>query len=84
MNARLSLLHKTEAEWSKLSSWRPEAGEFVIYDPDENFSYARIKVGDGKRTLQELDYFIVSATKDVLSEHRYSEIIDSGRITDNF
>ena len=83
MNARLSLLHKTEAEWKKLSSWKPEAGEFVIYDPDENFSYARVKVGDGIRTLQELDYFIVSALTDVLSKVKYSEIIDAGRITDS-
>lgn len=82
MKARISNLHKTESEWKKLSSFVPEAGELIIYDSDENFNYARIKVGDGTRTLQELDFLIRSATTDMLSEYKYSEIIDSGRITD--
>lgn len=82
MKARISNLHKTEVEWKKLSSFVPETGEFVIYDPDENFNYARIKVGDGVKTINDLDFFINSATADILAEYKYSEIIDSGRITD--
>lgn len=83
MKARISNLHKTESEWKKLPSFVPEAGELIIYDPDEFYKYARIKIGDGASTLQELDFLIRSATTDILSEYKYSEIIDAGRITDN-
>ena len=33
MKARISQLHRTEAEWQKLTSWIPEPGELIIYDP---------------------------------------------------
>jgi hypothetical protein len=82
MKARVSNLHKTEAEWALLNSWIPEAGELVVYDPDHKYSYARLKVGDGKRTLQDLDFFIESATAALMQKHNYSEVIDSGRITE--
>lgn len=83
MKARISHLHKTEAEWSKLSSWIPASGEFIIYDPDEDYNYARLKIGDGTTALQDLTFFIESAANAVLNAHRYSEIIDAGRITDH-
>ena len=44
-------------EWLKLGSWVPEAGELIVYDPDENYTYSRLKVGDGINTLQDL-FFI--------------------------
>lgn len=80
MQARISFLHKTEAEWEKLSSFQPEAGELIVYDPDENYDYSRVKVGDGKRTLQELDFFIDSAAEAVFNKLTYSNIVDAGRI----
>ena len=58
MKARVSHLHKTETEWLKFNSWVPEAGELIIYDPDTSYSYSRIKVGDGRRSLRELDFLI--------------------------
>lgn len=82
MKARVSHLHKTEAEWEKLNSWKPEAGELIIYDPDATTSYARIKVGDGQHCLKELTFFIKEAAKDILEKQQHSAIIDAGRITD--
>jgi hypothetical protein len=82
MKARVSQLHKTAAEWDKLSYWIPEAGEFIIYDPDETHLYARIKVGDGSRKLSELEFFIDSAVMEVLQKVRYDTVIDGGRITE--
>lgn len=84
MKARISQLHKTETEWQKLSQWIPEAGELIIYDPDPIKSqlHARIKVGDGKRTLQELDFFIDSAIEEILNQISFSDVIDGGRITE--
>lgn len=82
MKARLSLLHKQEAEWNKLSNWKPAAGEVVVYDPDENYDYARLKIGDGTKTLKELNFFIDKTVLSTLQKQRYFEIIDAGRITD--
>lgn len=81
MKARVSHLHKTELEWAKLVSWKPEAGELIIFDPDENYDYARVKIGDGKRTLKELPFFIDSAILNHLKVQQYFEIIDGGRIS---
>ena len=82
MKARVSHLHKTEADWIKFNDWMPAAGELVIYDPDENFRYARVKVGDGQHTLKELDFFVNSAINNILQEIKFDSIIDSGRITE--
>jgi hypothetical protein len=82
MKARITLLHNTESEWAKLNTFRPELGEIVVYDPDETFDYVRIKVGDGKHYIQELDFCIDRAVEAVLAAQRYSEFIDAGRITE--
>ena len=80
MKARISQLHMTEANWLSRPQWIPEAGELVIYDPDDTHSYARIKVGDGVHTLQELDFFIESTIKAVLKQMQQEDPSNSGRI----
>lgn len=82
MKARISQLHMTEADWLKYASLIPEAGEFIVYDPDEAHQYARIKVGDGKRTLKELDFFTDSVLEETLKQIRFEDSIDGGRITE--
>lgn len=89
MKARVSQLHRTEAEWSKLPDFIPMAGEFVIFDPDRNHRYARLKIGDGKMQpdgtiagtkLKDLPFFIDSAIDDHVTKKRLDEVIDGGRI----
>lgn len=82
MKARISQLHKTEAEWLKFKDWKPAAGELVVYDSDTACPYSRVKVGDGQRTLSELDFFIDSAINSTLLKLHYSDTLDGGRITD--
>lgn len=82
MKARVSQLHKTEAAWDKLSGFVPAPGEFIIFDPDVQHSYARIKVGDGITELKDLPFFIDSAIDDHTTKRRLNEIIDAGRITE--
>jgi hypothetical protein len=82
MKARVSHLHKTEADWLKLKHWVPTAGEFVIYDPDAQYSYARLKVGDGETALHKLPFFIDSATIALIQKQHYFDTIDAGRVTD--
>jgi hypothetical protein len=82
MKARISQLHKTEAEWLKFSNWTPHAGEIIVYDPDESHPYTRIKVGDEQRTLGELDFFIESSIEERLKQVRFEDTIDGGCITE--
>jgi hypothetical protein len=82
MKARISNLHKTELAWNRLSGFIPEAGEIIVYDPDDHYDYARLKVGDGKRALQELTFFTDSAALALIQKQHYFEIIDAGRVTD--
>lgn len=82
MKARVSQLHRTEAEWLSLAKWVPEAGELVVYDPDAVYPYARVKIGDGQRSLSELDFFVNSTVDTILQKLHYSDTLDGGRITD--
>lgn len=82
MKARVSQLHKTEAEWLKLNDWVPEAGEIIVYDPDETYEYARVKLGDGQKALKELNFFIDSAIAAYMQKQQSPKILDGGRITD--
>lgn len=81
MKARISQLYKTEKEWNALSTFIPIKGELVVFGPDENHNYARLKIGDGNTTLKELP-FIVDKVIDEFKETYDKEIIDGGRITD--
>ena len=82
MRARVSQLHKTEAEWNKLLDFVPLSGEFIIFDPDRQHRYARLKVGDGVTKLKDLTFFIDSAIDDHVTKRRLNEVIDAGRISD--
>lgn len=77
MKARVSQLHKTEADWNKLPDFIPIEGEFIIFDPDEQHSYARLKVGDGRAKLKNLPFFVDSTI-----DRHFNGIIDAGRITE--
>lgn len=91
MKARIRQLHKTEAEWNKLSDFIPLVGELIIYDPDDQHEYARLKIGDGisqpdgtvsGTKLKDLPFSIETAINECLAKIRYDEIIDCGNISD--
>lgn len=83
MKARVSNLAKPEAEWSKLN-FRPLAGELVVYTPDSNHKYSRVKIGDGEHTLQELPFLVESIANVLLDGYKRTEEFDAGRITEYF
>jgi hypothetical protein len=80
MKARVFHLHKTEAEWLQLKDWVPGAGELIIYDPDENYLYPRIKLGNGEQTVQALPFLVTAAISDYMQNHRYPDVFEGGRI----
>lgn len=54
-NARFKQKHDTEANWAK-ATFAPLAGEFIVYDADENNSTPRIKIGDGETQINDLPF----------------------------
>ena len=59
INSRIQLKYDVETNWNiaaSNSSFTPKKGEVIIYAPDENYSYPRIKVGDGETLVSELGF----------------------------
>jgi hypothetical protein len=82
MRARLSQLHKTEAEWAKLPEFIPMISELIVFDSDEDHPFARVKMGDGKTPLKDLPFFIDSTILDYFLDHKLDGVIDAGRISE--
>ena len=59
-NARFIPKGDVEKNWKKATGFIPLDKEIIIYKPDENYSYARIKIGDGKTGVNDLP-FVVNA-----------------------
>lgn len=66
-NIRIVNKHDTEANWQKATGFTPKQGEVIVYDIDENYSYERIKIGDGKSNINDLP-FIDKGVKDWTEE----------------
>ena len=79
MKARISQLYKTEAEWAKLPKFKPFPGEIIIFAPDDQHSYARMKIGDGNTLLINLPFFGITELED---PRRANQVIDAGCIAD--
>ena len=71
LKTRITHKHNLEATWLTATNFLPKAGELIIYDPevDEDgntlalpkgrtkpYTATRIKVGDGKHKLNELEF----------------------------
>ena len=56
MKARIQHKHDIEANWLKATNFIPLASEIIVYDPDENYDYPRIKIGDGKTNINALPF----------------------------
>ena len=80
MKARISQLHKTEAQWAIMTDFVPLPGELIIFDPDEQNKNALLKIGDGSTPLRSLQ-FVIGTTADKFTTEIYNEVIDGGRIT---
>jgi hypothetical protein len=55
-NARFTPKGDIEANWNKAVGFVPLDREIIIYKADENYSTARIKVGDGVTPVQDLPF----------------------------
>lgn len=56
-NIRTQQKHETETVWNSDPTFVPLPGEVIIYDPDDNYDYQRIKIGDKDGTpLKDLPF----------------------------
>lgn len=57
IKTRIIHKHDLEANWNKAEGFVPKQGEIIIYDiEDGNYSYERIKIGDGKTPVTLLPF----------------------------
>ena len=54
-STRIIHKHDSEANWN-LISFIPKQGEIIVYDIDENYTYERIKIGDGEADVKDLPF----------------------------
>ena len=59
LKTRIQNKHDTEANWAKATTFRPLAGELIIYDADSNNAKPRFKIGDGSRTINNLPFVAI-------------------------
>ena len=56
LKARIVHKHDTEANWLLATNFTPMKGEIIVYDIDDNYSYERIKIGDGVQNVNDLPF----------------------------
>ena len=56
VKARVQHKHDTEENWLKATNFTPLDSEIIVYDPDENYDYPRIKIGDGETNVNILPF----------------------------
>ena len=82
LNSRIIHTHDTQAEWEKKETFIPRAGEIIIYDVDDKFTYERFKIGDGVTTLKELPFTVEYIIESMLNMREKVIYADAGRITE--
>lgn len=53
---RVQQKHDIEANWMKAVNFAPKVGEIIVYDPDSNHTYSRVKIGDGVTLVSDLPF----------------------------
>ena len=56
IKGRMSQKHDIEANWLKATNFIPMQGEIIVYDVDSNYTYERLKIGDGIKTVNNLPF----------------------------
>ena len=68
LKSRIVHKHDIEANWRLATNFTPLQGEMIRYDPDENNTNHRVKIGDGVTNVNDLK-FIDDNKVDNLNEY---------------
>ena len=61
IKTRIMQKYDSEANWKLATNFKPMRGEIITYSPDDDYSYPRIKIGDGVSYVNELPFITVEA-----------------------
>lgn len=82
LNTRLVHTHDTAANWDLCTTFIPKAGELIVYDIDEVYTYERFKIGDGFTTITDLPFTTDAVIRSLFTIDQSNTItLDSGRVT---
>lgn len=81
LNARIVHTHDTAEKWDSLENFVPRKGEIIIYDPDNSYSYARMKIGDGITVVKDLPFANSGSSDPIFEVDGNNVYLDGGRIT---
>jgi hypothetical protein len=68
LKSRIVHKHDVEANWKLAAGFTPLAGEIIVYDVDENYSYERFKIGDGVTNVNNLPFCYSAITNDEIDD----------------
>lgn len=68
LKTRIIQKYDTEANWKLVTNFTPLNREIIIYDEDENYSYKRIKIGNGTNNVNDLDFIKFDGYDNILLE----------------
>ena len=68
IKARIVHKHDIDANWQLATNFIPKQGEIIVYDVDENYSYERIKIGDGVQNVNALSFVDDALRTEILEQ----------------
>lgn len=80
LNLRIINTHDTEEKWRVSGEFIPKAGEVIVYDVDENYTYERFKIGDGVTPIKDLPFTIDKVVEQIFNVTDNVVYLDGGRI----
>ena len=67
LQTRIRLKSDIQENWEKVPNFIPLDGEVIIYAADTTHEYARVKIGDGRTTINNLPF--ISANKIISNDN---------------
>ena len=79
-NTRIIHKHDIESNWEKALGFIPKTGELIVYDIDEKNLLPRIKIGDGKKAVNELPFITIKIDSSLSIEGAAADAQVTGNI----
>lgn len=82
LHARIINIHDVEYNWNRAATFIPRAGEIVVYDVDQEHTYPRFKIGDGKTSVVDLPFTLDTTISDFFGTASEVIYLNGGNIKD--
>lgn len=78
IKTRIIHKHAVESDWEKATNFKPLQGEIIVYDIDANYSYQRLKIGDGITLVNDLPFADVGSLSEEIDN--LQELISTANV----